>query len=132
MQFHEYRPAVSRSSATALLASAPPNPDADKRKNKLARCAHPVHLGARHGDPAIVFFLRPDGDQILIRRKPVHGIQGQVAIAVEADERIGRPPGAANDHEAPLRILLPSTVSSGRPDGQGAFFVLWIAGIDSG
>src|SRR3989442_7907211 len=106
-------PAVS---ATALLAPAPPTPDAGKNhrqwENKLARRAHPVHLGARHGDPAIVLFLRPDGDQILIRRKPVHGIQGQVAIAVEAEERTCRPPGAAKYHPTPLRILPSTTVRS--------------------
>src|SRR5438445_10849960 len=45
---------------------------------------------------------------------------------------IPRVHGFAIDNYPPLRILFSSTKSSGRPDGHRAFFVLWIAGIDSG
>src|SRR5260370_20425427 len=72
------------------LPSAPPHGDAgenhDERQQKLTGGANPIHLRARQGDATVLRLFRSNRNEIFIGGEPVHGVEGQVAIAVEPDE----------------------------------------------
>src|SRR6185369_8938591 len=120
--------------AARALSAPPPDGHAGEnygeRKNKLAGDAHIVELRLGHGDAAIVLFFGTNGDEILVRGEPVHGVESEVAIAVEADEGVRKPVGTADDHEAALGIFLAGGVGTGSGQGQRAFLVFWIVGIN--
>ena len=64
----------------------------------------------------------PDGDEIIIRREPVHHVQEQVAIAIEAQNIVRHPVGAAHHHKAAL--LRGRLHRAGGGDGQRTFLIL--------
>src|SRR5207237_8067619 len=77
------------------LSSSPPDPNAshnhEQRQQELTGSANQGELSARHSDPAIILLFRTDGNQVFVRGQPVHRVQGQVAVAIEIDERVGCP-----------------------------------------
>src|SRR5258706_15026994 len=99
------------------LAPAPPHRNSgenhNERQQELAGYANPAHLRTGQGDAAVFWVFWANGDQVLVGRKPIHGIQGQIAIAVESDEGICSPFGAAGKHESALRNFSAGVVRTG-------------------
>src|SRR5690348_12624025 len=97
-------------------ASAPPNAYTckhhDEGQDKLANRSDPVHLRLCEGDAPVLRLFGPDGNQILIGGKPIHGVQGEIAISVESQKSIGGPSGAADDDKTSLRVFFASIVGS--------------------
>ena len=87
-------------------------------------------MRAGHGDATVVLLLGADGDQVLIRREPVDGIQSKVAVAIEIDKAIHRPGGAADDDEATLGVFFARAVVGSGGDGERSFLVFWIVHAD--
>src|SRR2546427_1751389 len=117
---------------------APPPPDRHsgeyhgQRQQELADDPDPVKLSAGHGDPPVFLLLWTDGDQIFIRGQPVDGVQREVTVAVEPDERICSPRRAAHHHKSALRVLLARVVGPRRGQGQRTLFVFRVARINLG
>src|SRR5215467_7556987 len=118
------------------LSALPPDGDAcnqhEKRKQKLTGGPHPAHLRTRHRNTTVFVVLGPDRNQVFIGRQPVHSIQSEITIAIEIDERVSRPRGAADDQESPLRVLFAGFVSSGSSNGRSTFLVLGVVYVDLG
>ena len=55
-------------------------------------------------DPAVVGFLRPDRDQVLLLRQPADGVHEQVAVALRCRARRCREIGVAEHDDARLRL----------------------------
>src|SRR5258708_11046496 len=108
------------------LAPAPPHRNSgenhNERQQELAGYASPAHLRTGQGDAAVFGLFGANGDQVLVGRKPIHGIQGQIPNTVESDEGIGSPCGAADNHESALRIFSAGVVSTGIGEGPLPFF----------
>src|SRR4029077_6431985 len=98
------------------LPLSPPPPHGEtcqqkrSRQEELAAEADPIKLRTGHIDLAIFRRLRPNGNPVFIRRKPIHRVQSKITIAIESDERICNPGRTANDDEASLRIFFPGFV----------------------
>src|SRR5262249_36841357 len=125
---------LSASRVASSSATAPPYGDSanddQERQQKLAGHTNPTHLSAGQRDATVIAILWPNGNQILIRRQPIHGIERQIAIAIEADERVCHPGGAADNHEAALRVFLAGVVGSRGGDSQGPFRVFGVARVN--
>src|SRR5579859_4618999 len=131
---HDSAPEAEKSMAKVRLSPAPPHGDTrdddNERKQELAGGADQIHLRASHDDAAILRLFGADGNEVFVGGEPVHGVQGEIAIAVEIDEGVGGPGGTANDHEATLRIFLAGVVGARGGDGHRTFSVLGIGGVD--
>src|SRR5258707_6793859 len=108
------------------LAPAPPHRNSgenhNERQQELAGYANPAHLRTGQGDAAVFGLFGGNGDQVLVGRKPIHGIQGPIAIAVESDEGIGSPWGADDKHASALRTFSHGVVSTASRHGHQALF----------
>src|SRR3984893_3627247 len=96
----------------------------------MASQSNQIHVRASQRDGSIFRLFRTNGDEIFVGGKPVHRVQSEIAIAIEIDEGVGRPRGAADNHEPALRVLFASVVRARRSDGHRTLFVLGIAGVD--
>src|SRR5262245_28555804 len=92
--------------AVGSLSSLPPHHEAggdhDQRKADDARSEDGRHLAPGERETAIFRLFGPDRDQILIGAEPIHGIEEEIAISVEAENVVGDPVRTADNHETAL------------------------------
>src|SRR5215469_18957467 len=118
------------------LSALPPDGDAcnqhEKRQQKLTGGPHPAHLRTRHRNTTVFVVLGPDRNQVFIGGQPVQRIQSEITIAIEIDERVSRPGGAADNQESSLRVFLAGFVGSGGGNGGRPFLILGVVYVNRG
>ena len=102
----------------------------DHRQHELTRRADPAQLPPRHRDAPVLWRFRADRDQVFIRREPVDGVHGKVAVAVEINKSVHGPRRASDHHEPSLRILFSGRVAAGSGESERPLFILRIVHID--
>src|SRR5579864_4588422 len=136
--FSDHQAAPPRAASTTTAASrprnfmplppAPPDREAgshdDQGQENHAGVEQGVHLALADVQAAIVRVLGANRDQILVGAEPVHHVQKQVAISVEAHDIVHNPVGTAHDDEtAFLALVAGVVVSPGGGESEGTFLV---------
>src|SRR5260221_5540426 len=115
-----------RGSESSESPAFPPDHQAcrnyDQRQSNHARRENRSHLATRKRQAAVFRLFGTNRNQVLIGAEPVHHVQEQVAIPVEAQNVVRYPVGAAHHHEASL--FRGRLHRAGGGDGQWTLLIL--------